>query len=111
MHIYIGVHKTNNPDVFDGYLGCNTYATRPSSYANPETPFQYAVKKYGPSKFKRTILKIFDTPDEAFALEAELVNLEFIKRSDTYNINIGGCGGRLGRPFYQFSLQGNCIKK
>lgn len=20
--IYIGVHKTKNPDIFDGYLGC-----------------------------------------------------------------------------------------
>lgn len=24
--IYIGVHKTENPDVFDGYLGCGAYA-------------------------------------------------------------------------------------
>ncbi|MBQ8132742.1 MAG: hypothetical protein IJ193_09655 [Bacilli bacterium] len=105
------MHKTIDPTVFDGYLGCNCYATRPSSYANPETPFQFAVKKYGPSKFKRVVLKIFDSAKEAFDLEAQLVNLEFIKRSDTYNINLGGCGGRVGKPFYQFSLTGELLKK
>lgn len=109
-HTYVGVHKTNDPDIFDGYLGCNCYATRPSSYANPETPFQFAVKKYGPSKFKRIVLKVFDNPNDAFALEAEIVNLEFIKRKDTYNVNLGGCGGRVGKPFYQFSLNGELVK-
>lgn len=107
--IYIGVHKTENPDYFDGYIGCSVIVNHPSSYANPETPFQYAVKKYGPSKFKRTVLKIFDTAKEAFALEAELVNREFIARKDTYNIHLGGIGGRIGRPIYQFDFNGNLI--
>ena len=31
--IYIGVHKTENPDVFDGYLGNGIYIYRPSLYA------------------------------------------------------------------------------
>ena len=110
-HTDSGVHKTIDPNVFDGYLGCNCYATRSSSYANPETPFQFAVKKYGPSKFKRVVLKVFDSSKEAFDLEAQLVNLDFIKRSDTYNINLGGCGGRVGKPFYQFSLEGKLLKK
>ena len=30
--IYIGVHKTENPDIFDGYLGCGAYANVPSTY-------------------------------------------------------------------------------
>ena len=104
------MHRTEDPNVFDGYLGCNCYATRPSSYSHPETPFQFAVKKYGPGKFKRVVLKVFDSAKEAFAYEAELVNLEFIKRSDTYNVNVGGCGGRVGRKFYQFDLSGKMIK-
>lgn len=105
------MHKTEDPDVFDGYLGCNVYATHPSSYAHPETPFQFAVKKYGPSKFKRFIIKVFDTAKEAFALEEEIVDLAFVKRKDTYNINLGGCGGRIGKPFYQFDLKGALLKK
>jgi hypothetical protein len=29
--IYIGVHGTNNPDIFDGYLGCGVNINIPSS--------------------------------------------------------------------------------
>ena len=57
---YIGVHKTENPDIFDSYIGCGVKITCPSSYMNPTTPFQYAVKKYGTDAFKRTVLKSFD---------------------------------------------------
>ena len=63
--IYIGVHKTENPDKFDGYLGCSVRATQPSTYMNPKTAFQYAVKKYGTDKFSRSILYVYDTAEEA----------------------------------------------
>ena len=87
--IYIGVHKTENPDIFDGYLGCGVYIYRPSSYMNPKTHFQYAVKKYGVKNFIRTTLKVFDTEEEAYKMEAEIVNEEFIERDDTYNLVLG----------------------
>ena len=75
--IYIGVHKTKNPDIFDGYIGGGMYVNNPSSYAKPNSPYQYAMKKYGPSKFKRTVLKVFETAEEAYNLEAEIVNPSF----------------------------------
>ena len=88
--IYIGVHKTETPEKFDGYLGNGVYIYRPSSYMNPKTYFQYAVKKYGIKNFIRTTLKIFDTEEEAYKMEAEIVNQEFIEREDTYNLILGG---------------------
>ena len=81
---YIGVHKTEDSNVFDGYIGCGVYMQHPSSYMNPKTPFQFAVKKYGIKNFKRKILKVFDNVDDALKLEAELVDINFIKRTDTY---------------------------
>ena len=30
--IYIGVHKTENPEIFDGYLGDGVLVNKPSSY-------------------------------------------------------------------------------
>lgn len=105
------MHKTEDPTIFDNYIGCNVKINHPSSYMNPTTPFQFAVKKYGPKNFKRVVLKIFDTEEEAFALEAELVNLDFIKRKDTYNVSIGGNGGRPGKPIYQFDFNGTFLKK
>lgn len=117
--IYIGVHKTKNPDIFDSYLGCGCYANKPSTYMYPKTPFQYAVKKYGPSAFKRTVLHVYDTAKEAFSMEAKIVTQDFIKLSHTYNVAVGGVGGSLYRQLpewhskklYQFDINGVLVKE
>lgn len=110
--IYIGVHKTLTPYDFDGYLGCGVKISDRSTYRFCHTPFEYAVNKYGPSKFIRKTLYVFDTLDEALLKEKELVNEEFIQRKDTYNVALGG-----GIPpakckvVYQYSLDGEFIKE
>lgn len=112
--IYIGVHKTN-PDIFDGYIGNGVNINYPSTYMNPKYPFQYAVKKYGTSNFRRSVLYIFDTEEEAFTKESELVNLEFITRKDTYNVALGGKNRFVALPsynkIYQFDTKGNLLKE
>ena len=77
--IYIGVHGTQHENIFDGYIGCGVDIYRPASYLNPKTPFQCAVKKYGPKAFTRTTLQIFDNEEDAYTLEAKLVNKEFVQ--------------------------------
>lgn len=52
-----------------------------------------AMQKHGISKFKKEILFDFDNYDDMNSKEAELVNEEFIKRKDTYNVELGGNGG------------------
>lgn len=74
---YIGMHSTNNLN--DSYLG--------SGWILKE-----AIKKYGRESFKREILHIFKHRKEALIKEAELVNAEFIKNKNNYNLVIGGCG-------------------
>lgn len=76
--VYIGAHSTNVID--DGYLGSGKM-------------LNIAIKKYGVENFSREILYIFSSPDEMFEKEKEIVNEEFIKRSDVYNIVTGGFGG------------------
>lgn len=50
---YIGVHKTKDPEMFDGYLGCGCYATKPSSWIQEtKSIFPRAIIKYGPENFK-----------------------------------------------------------
>ena len=76
--IYVGLHVTR--DLEDDYLGSGTQV-------------QAAVKKYGRSNFKREYIKICETPEEMYNLEAEIVNEEFVKSPNTYNMKTGGIGG------------------
>ena len=110
--IYIGVHKTPNPEVFDGYIGCGVIATQPNTYSKPKTAFQYAVKKYGPKAFNRVTLAVFNTEREASDLEAELVTEEFIARPDVYNMVLGGLNdiGKSERiTIHKYNLKGEYL--
>lgn len=110
--IYVGVHGTETPDKFDGYLGCGVNIYDSSSIKNPKEPFKYAVKKYGFDAFVRNVLFVFDDVEEALTMEALIVNEDFIKRKDTYNITLGG-----GLPpknnikTYQYDLDGTFLKE
>lgn len=86
---YVGVHKTNS-DKFDGYLGCGIYIDSPSSYKNSKTALQHAVNKYGTDKFVRSTLFSFDNENDAYSKEAEIVNEEFVRNPETYNLILGG---------------------
>lgn len=111
--IYIGVHGTNNPNIFDGYIGnsINIFESNPE-LKHPKLPFHKAVKKYGYSAFRRTTLKVFDTIQDALDLEAWLVTDDFINREDTYNIiKGGGLPPRFDKIVYQYNLQGEFIRE
>lgn len=105
--IYIGVHETEDPDVWDFYLGEGSYANKPSSYNKGKYPFHAALLKYGPSNFRRITLKVFDTLKEALWLESILVDEKFIRRKDTYNVALGGgLPPSPAKKVYQYDLNG-----
>lgn len=109
--VYIGVHKTEDPSVFDGYIGCGVRITMPSTYMNPSTAFQAAVKKYGTKVFSRKTLYIYETADEAYKKEAELVTADFIELDTNYNMICGGGSERPTDPICQFTDNGELVKK
>lgn len=76
--IYIGQHASEDI-VNDTYIGSGDIIKK-------------AINKYGRSKFKRTVLFEFDTLEEAYLKEKELVTEEFLDRDDTYNVRLGGVG-------------------
>lgn len=96
--IYIGLHSTDNLN--DGYIGSGKL-------------LKQAIKKYGKENFKRRILLISDSRLEVRKLEAKLVNTEFIKRKDTYNLieGGGGVGDQRGSKNHRFGKVGTGAKR
>jgi group I intron endonuclease len=76
--IYIGYHSTE--DLNDQYLGSGKIIIQ-------------AIDKIGAENFKREILYVFPTKEEALQKEREIVNEKFLQRDDVYNIKLGGEGG------------------
>lgn len=110
--IYIGVHKTIDPSVFDGYIGCGVNISNPHSYKRAKAPFHFAVEKYGVDNFRRVVIAEFNTEEEAYKLESLIVNEAFIKRKDTYNVALGGgIPPDTSKVIYQYSLNGEFIKE
>jgi hypothetical protein len=77
---YIGVHSTD--DLNDGYMGSGVR-------------LQQSMNKHGEENFVKTIMCFFDTADEAYEEEEFLVDEEWVKRKDNYNLREGGSGGRV----------------
>lgn len=100
--IYIGVHKTINPDKFDGYIGCGVYVNRPYTYKFSKNLFQLDVNTYGPKSFTRVILKEFNSLEEASKYKDLLIDDSFRNRKDSYNINVESINGKI----YQYSRFG-----
>jgi hypothetical protein len=84
--IYIGVHKTENPNVFDGYIGCGIHSAKSTLHT---TIFHKAVHKYGYENFKRETLYIYDHKKPAYKKEAEIVTQDFIELDTNYNTALG----------------------
>jgi hypothetical protein len=76
--IYIGKHQTTNPN--DVYFGSGKAIVD-------------AIKKYGKENFTKEVLFNFDNEYEMNLMEKIIITEDFVSRSDTYNLGIGGEGG------------------
>jgi hypothetical protein len=109
--IYIGVHETNDDNIFDGYIGNGINIYHPSTNKFPKTIFQKAVKKYGFDSFQRITLFKFNNMEDAYEAEAMIVNEEFLKRDDVYNMKLGGIvSPDCSKEIHRYDLNGNYLQ-
>jgi len=109
--IYVGVHGTENDEIFDGYIGNGLNIYQPSTNKFPKTIFQKAVKKYGFDSFQRITLFRFNNMDDAYEAESIIVNEEFLKRSDVYNMKLGGIiSPDCSKEIHKYDLNGNYLQ-
>lgn len=82
---YIGIHSTLN--INDNYLGCGHWRGRKVSLKATSSPILNAFLKYGDINFKKEILFIYKTREEALVKEQELIN---VSDKMCYNARTGG---------------------
>lgn len=80
--IYIGKRSCKCDIIVDTYFGSGI-------------ALKSAIKKYGKENFTKTILNICESDKEAYEIEKKIVDIDFLKRTDTYNL----CGGGIGPGF------------
>jgi hypothetical protein len=91
------VYKTTNLISGKIYVGVHCVKKMNDAYLGSGVQLKKAVKKYGRQNFARETLFEFANEQDAYDKEQEIVNIEFISRSDTYNTCIGGRNA--GRKF------------
>ena len=74
---YYGVHSTN--DLNDGYMGSGAI-------------IKEIIKKYGTDYLKKEIIKFFESSEEMYDYERQIVTNELIQNPNCYNLTPGGEG-------------------
>jgi group I intron endonuclease len=91
--MFYTIYKITNTTNGKFYIGKHQTLDLDDSYFGSGKALNAAIKKYGKDSFVKEILFIFDTEDEMNLKEKELVTEDFVQRSDTYNLGVGGEGG------------------
>lgn len=92
---YFYVYKTTNSVNGKIYIGVHAANTLENRYLGSGVNLRKAIKKHGRDKFKKEILGVFQSYDEALNEERQLVTKEFVQDPTTYNVEIGGLGGKV----------------
>jgi hypothetical protein len=88
--VYVGVHKAKK--IPNSYIGCGVISdvSAKRRALKIKSPFVQAVAKYGYKNFNKEILEIFNNANDAYNMEARIVNEEWIKSGNSYNVSLGG---------------------
>ena len=88
-HYIYKITNNINGRYYIGARSCD-YQIEDDPYFGSGKILNQAVKKYGKQNFTKQILAKFNSRQQAFNAQKEIVNQQFIKLQKTYNITIGG---------------------
>lgn len=91
-HIYITRNISNNM-IYAGVHQCHSSCNKICSYLGSGLYLKRAIKTYGKDCFIVESRTYFKTLADAFEFEELLVDVDWVARSDTYNLTTGGRGG------------------
>lgn len=89
------VYKTVNNINNKVYIGVHGDYTGKYDYLGSGVALKNAIKKHGKENFSHSIIKLFDSADQAFEYEKLIVDAEFVKDPNTYNLACGGTGNSI----------------
>lgn len=92
-YLYKIVNNINNKYYY-GVHSCNTLIG--DYYSGSGKILKKALKKYGPEHFTKYIIKFYNTQEELFLGEKEILSTTVLNDINCYNISSGGKGGRNG---------------
>jgi hypothetical protein len=87
------VYKTTNNINGKYYIGAHSTKIINDDYFGSGIALKKAIDKYGIENFSKEILFIFETKEEMFKMEREIVSEEVANDKMSYNLKIGGYGG------------------
>lgn len=99
MHFHM-VYETRNLINGKKYIGLHSTLTLKDGYLGSGELLLEDIKKYKRKNFKRRIIQLFDTREEAVKWECYFVDHKYIAREDTYNTVLGGnCPHSLAKEY------------
>jgi hypothetical protein len=86
------VYKIMNLENGKFYIGKHSSDSIEDEYFGSGVGIRRAIAKYGIESFSKSIIAVFESSEEAFAFEAELVTKELVDTPLCYNGVLGGSG-------------------
>ena len=112
VHYIYCITNNINGKMYIGKRSISGTIENDSKYFGSGKMISYAIKKHGIENFTKDILGVVDSDEEAYAVEAILVNHDIVDDPNFYNISLGGCGYQSGhRPTEETKRKSSESKK
>ena len=90
---YYFVYRTTNTVTGEFYIGVHHSVSLEDSYLGSGRELRKAIQEYGRENFKREVLELCGSSEEAYEAEARYVTWKEVLDPKCYNVKLGGKGG------------------